>query len=468
MIVNKKSITNFRIFTDLLLLNISFMLSAIYAQSFETLMSRTYLFILLLSLNILWYTSSNLIKLYDDYRSRVFSYQVIGIIKNVLWQVVFTILFIFFAKEDLFTRNFIVYYTFSLAVLINLKQYLFRILLKKFRDKEGSKRNLAIIGINEIGVKFKNLLELNPDFGYKFSGYIDEQNSAGSNDKFIGMLSELEQIIYKEKLTDVVIALSLDKLDMLNSIIRICDRNAVKSFIIPDYFRFATNKFSIDLFGDFPIIYVRSNPLEEAQARAGKRIFDFVFTSVVFVLLLWWLIPLIGILIKLDSKGPVFFIQNRIGRNNKLFRCYKFRTMTNEPPQNIVSHKVLINNENRITKLGAFLRKTNLDEIPQFINVLIGNMSVVGPRPHAISFDKMYSSMVEEIKLRHRIKPGITGWAQIHGLRGDVQDEEENQQRTKLRIEYDIWYIENWSFWIDIEIIFLTIWQMIRRKNLGN
>ncbi|KAB2846562.1 MAG: exopolysaccharide biosynthesis polyprenyl glycosylphosphotransferase [Melioribacteraceae bacterium] len=353
-------------------------------------------------------------------------------------------------------------------MLINLKQYLFRILLKKFRDKEGSKRNLAIIGINEIGVKFKNLLELNPDFGYKFSGYIDEQNSAGSNDKFIGMLSELEQIIYKEKLTDVVIALSLDKLDMLNSIIRICDRNAVKSFIIPDYFRFATNKFSIDLFGDFPIIYVRSNPLEEAQARAGKRIFDFVFTSVVFVLLLWWLIPLIGILIKLDSKGPVFFIQNRIGRNNKQFKCYKFRTMTNEPPKDIISHKILTDNEKRITKLGALLRKTNLDEIPQFFNVLIGNMSVVGPRPHAISFDKIYSSMVEEIKLRHRIKPGITGWAQIHGLRGDVQDEEENQRRTKLRIEYDIWYIENWSFWIDIEIIFLTIWQMIRRKNLGN
>jgi putative colanic acid biosysnthesis UDP-glucose lipid carrier transferase len=155
-----------------------------------------------------------------------------------------------------------------------------------------------------------------------------------------------------------------------------------------------------------------------------------------------------------------------VGRKNKIFKCFKFRTMTVDDKREL-SFNPTLKNEASITALGRFLRKTNLDELPQFINVLIGNMSVVGPRPHAIQFDKKYSGFVEEIKLRHIVKPGITGWAQIHGLRGDSLDEEENKIKTRERIQHDIWYIENWSFGLDIQIIFLTVFQIVKGKAKG-
>ena len=155
-------------------------------------------------------------------------------------------------------------------------------------------------------------------------------------------------------------------------------------------------------------------------------------------------------------------MQERIGARNKKFKCYKFRTLYEESSS--ADFKPVIENDPRITPVGRFLRKSNIDELPQFFNVLKGDMSIVGPRPHAIPYDDKYGKFVEEIKLRHSIKPGITGWAQIHGLRGDVEDEEENKKRTSKRIEYDLWYIENWSFWLDVQIILQTIWQMLRGR----
>jgi len=180
----------------------------------------------------------------------------------------------------------------------------------------------------------------------------------------------------------------------------------------------------------------------------------------VLVLVASWLFPVITILIKLDSKGRVFFIQDRVGIKNRKFKCIKFRTLK-ETKMFPEKFSPVVENDPRITRIGRFLRTSNLDEFPQFINVLKGNMSIVGPRPHAIQYDKEYGHTVEEIKLRHTVKPGITGWAQIHGLRGDVSDRKENISRTAKRIEYDLWYIENWSFGLDIKIIFSTIWLTI-------
>jgi len=176
--------------------------------------------------------------------------------------------------------------------------------------------------------------------------------------------------------------------------------------------------------------------------------------------------PLILIISLISDKGPVFFLQDRLGTKNRRFKCIKFRTMKYEKVQ-VDVFKPVVENDSRITKVGKFLRKYNLDELPQFINVLIGDMSVVGPRPHAISYNALYSKIVDEIRLRQNVKPGITGWAQIHGLRGDVTDDVENRKRTKLRIDYDLWYIENWSFGLDIQIILLTVWQMIVGKSRG-
>jgi lipopolysaccharide/colanic/teichoic acid biosynthesis glycosyltransferase len=192
-----------------------------------------------------------------------------------------------------------------------------------------------------------------------------------------------------------------------------------------------------------------------------------VFSLFVIIFLLSWLYPIIFILIKLDSKGKVLFIQKRVGAKNQMFDCYKFRTLTSEASQESETFKPVIFGDKRVTRIGNFLRKSNIDELPQFLNVLKGDMSVVGPRPHAIPYQDLYGKIFEEIKMRHNVRPGLTGWAQVNGLRGDVEDEDENKQRTLLRMKYDLWYIENWTMRLDIQIILMTIWQMIKGDTKG-
>jgi exopolysaccharide biosynthesis polyprenyl glycosylphosphotransferase len=280
------------------------------------------------------------------------------------------------------------------------------------------------------------------------------------------LVENLEKTFTTMKIDEAVIAISEGSRHILETIIKICDKNAVKVHIIPDYHNLVSKRFQLSSFGEFPIITARREPLNEVQWRLVKRAFDIIFSFIVTILILSWLYPLILIISLIFDRGPVFFLQDRLGTKNNKFKCIKFRTMKYEKVQ-VDVFKPVVENDPRITKIGKFLRKYNLDELPQFINVFIGDMSVVGPRPHAISYNDLYSKIVDEIRLRQNVKPGITGWAQIHGLRGDVTDEEENSKRTKLRIDYDLWYIENWSFWLDIQIILLTIWQMIVGKSRG-
>lgn len=197
----------------------------------------------------------------------------------------------------------------------------------------------------------------------------------------------------------------------------------------------------------------------------SKRFFDLFLTCILFVFVFSWLFPIIAIIIKLNTKGPVFFKQNRIGLNGRIFKCYKFRTMTETKCDVFKPTHV---EDSRITKVGKFLRKFNLDELPQAINVFLGDMSLVGPRPHAIPFHNEYASYIGSIDLRHLVKPGITGLAQINGYRGDVLDREENKKRTAKRIAYDLEYIQNWSFGLDIKIIATTVAQMIGNKTNGH
>ncbi|HZW40386.1 MAG TPA: undecaprenyl-phosphate glucose phosphotransferase [Ignavibacteriaceae bacterium] len=464
MIVNKKSRNLFRIIVDLIILNSIFLFSAIAAQSFGILLQKDHMFILMILLNVVWYFTSNVISFYDDFYSKSLSLQFVNILKIVLVQTFTSIFFIFIVKEDLFTRNFIVYYSALLIVVVSIRTLIFKLLLKSLRRKGKNVRSLIIIGKGETGLNFEKMINENPDFGFKVKGFLDDYTIRG--DDILGKVEELDNILSKVEVDEAVIALPDSAFGELDEIIRICNKYAVKVHIIPDYFRFMSKKFIISSVANFPIITVRKEPLDEVQWRIVKRFFDLLFTIIISTLLLWWLFPIIMIMIKLSSKGKVLFVQNRVGVKNKEFKCYKFRTM-HQVNSSEDEFTPVIHNDPRITKIGTFLRKSNLDELPQFINVLLGDMSIVGPRPHAIAYHKKYGRIVEEIKLRHNVKPGITGWAQVHGLRGDVQNEEENTQRTKKRIQFDLWYIENWSIWLDIQIIILTIWQMIKRDTKG-
>lgn len=462
MIVNQRSIYFFKLLGDLILLNCAFIASAIYAQSWEILSDRYYMFFLLIGLNLVWIFASNYLNFYDEFSSRNFPVQFINILKSSILQLLVTIIFIFLVKENLFTRYFIAYYFVLLVLFISLRMILFRKILKLLRRKGKNIRDLIIVGDDELAYNFKSMITSNPDFGYNFKGFVSEKNQNNQEELLKDLTGQINQL----KVDDIVIALSENSRHLLESIIKICDKNAVKVHIIPDYYNLLSNRFQLSSFGDFPIITARREPLNEVQWRFIKRTFDILFSLLVTVLILSWLIPIIFLISLAFNKGPIFFLQDRLGTKNQKFKCIKFRTMKYEKVSD-EHFKPAVENDLRITKAGKLLRKYNLDELPQFINVLLGDMSVVGPRPYPISYNNLYSKIVDEIKLRQNVKPGITGWAQIHGLRGDVIDEVENKKRIKLRIDYDLWYIENWSFTLDIQIILLTIWQMIVGKSRG-
>jgi putative colanic acid biosysnthesis UDP-glucose lipid carrier transferase len=419
-----------------------------------------------MGLNFVWLFFSNVISFYEDSDTRYFAYQSVNIIKNAFAQGFIAIIFIFLVKEDLFTRNFIIYYFIILIFCVGVRIIIFKFIIISLRKSGKGIRNLLIIGAGDVAASFQNVIQNNPDLGYVFIGYLDDKNNPSHGEKILGGINELEKVIIEKKIEEVVIAIPDYAAPLMDGIIKTCNINAVRTHIIPDYFRFLSKKFKISMIGNFPVISVRSEPLEEIHWKVLKRTFDIIFSLSFLVLIYSWLFPVIAFFLKKDSRGTVIFRQDRIGVKNKKFICYKFRTLHSEKKENELFVPV-IKDDSRITRFGNFLRKSNLDELPQFINVLKGEMSVVGPRPHAIPYDDKYRLIVEDIRLRHNVKPGITGWAQVHGLRGDTFNEEVNARRTIKRIEHDIWYIENWSFWLDIQIIILTIWQMIKGDTKG-
>ncbi|MFH1198239.1 MAG: undecaprenyl-phosphate glucose phosphotransferase [bacterium] len=466
MIANLHSLNRIRIFLDLFLLNIAFVSAAYFAQPIHILFARNYMFSLLLLLNIIWLLTTKSTSFYEEFTSQRFYLQFITLVKNVFIQVLASIVFIFSVKEDLFTRNFIIFDSVFVVTFVSLRIIFLKLFLQRIGKSSKFTRSVVIIGAGEIGKSFYDILKNNPDFGYNFIGFIDNNANTSYDTEIIGSLSQLQKILNERFIDEVIIALPENESGNLEAIIKRCNKSGVRIHIVPDYFKFLAKKFKIGTIGNFPLITLRDEPLEELHWKILKRAFDLFISVIVIISVTWWLFFILGMIQKLTSKGPIFFIQDRVGKNNKSFKCYKFRTM--EAKSGNEEFLPASKDDPRINMFGKFLRKTNLDELPQIFNVFRGDMSLVGPRPHAIPYDNLYGEYVDELKLRTLVKPGITGWAQIHGLRGDVPDKEENKLRTRKRIEHDIWYIENWSPWLDIQIILLTILQMIQRKNLGN
>ena len=259
---------------------------------------------------------------------------------------------------------------------------------------------------------------------------------------------------------NVIVALPNNATEQIEYVINTCERYTTSVRIIPDYFKLLSPKYSLSMFGKFPIISVRDDRINELHWCAVKRMFDIVFSLILIVAVFSWLFPILAIIIKATSSGPVIFRQERWGRKNKKFYAYKFRSMDCSTKDTDTSGKYnqATENDTRVTRLGRILRKTNLDELPQFFNVLVGNMSIVGPRPHPVPLNMESKNNVKQYMLRALVKPGITGWAQVHGYRGSTKEPGLMRKRVKM----DLWYIENWSIWLDLQIIILTIWRMVK------
>lgn len=271
-------------------------------------------------------------------------------------------------------------------------------------------------------------------------GYLDIISYLKSNADYIN------KIVY--------IYSDLTKLEV-QQIIEICRSRFIEFEVVPIEVDFFEKGIHIEQLAHLPIFHRGEEPLRLIKNQILKRFFDIIFSIIIIIGVFSWLFPIIALLIKLESKGPVFFLQKRTGYWNKPFNCFKFRTMYVNAQSDRQQAK---KGDVRITKVGAFLRRTNLDELPQFFNVLMGDMSVVGPRPHMLKHTEDYSILIDKFMIRHEVKPGITGWAQVSGWRGPT---EETYKMVK-RVEHDVYYIENWSFWMDCRCIFLTIFNIFK------
>jgi len=233
------------------------------------------------------------------------------------------------------------------------------------------------------------------------------------------------------------------------------EKECIRFKIVPNLSVFITREVHIDFFGDLPILSLRSEPLDDVGNRIKKRALDIIISFLVIIFILSWLVPLLGLLIFIESRGPIFFKQMRTGKDKQPFSCIKFRSMKINKE---ADSRQATQNDMRVTTIGRILRKTSLDEFPQFINVFIGEMSLVGPRPHMLKHTSDYSKVVDDYMVRQFIKPGITGWAQINGYRGEIT----NPEQIKMRVNKDLWYLENWTLWLDIQILFLTIYHVFK------
>lgn len=412
-----------------------------------------YLFFSLLNINLTWVAAAFFA---DIYALRNLIYFKEGF-KNSFKGLLLFFLFIaginFFSSTALlYTRNNLLNFLLIFTLFFWLGRFIFYYLKKTYNLELYSGKRVLIIGSIDVVEEIKASFLRYKENGYVFTDYINDANFYNQPQLFT------EQIIatIKQKLIDeVFFAKTQIKDEELYNLIQQLDKQAVRIKVIPDFFNFYTQLKTLSFIGNIPLLSLRAEPLESLLNRLLKRSFDIIFSILVICFVFSWLFPLLAILIKLESKGPVFFKQQRSGRDNKPFWCYKFRSMKVNDKADIEQAK---KGDSRITRIGSIIRKTSIDELPQFFNVLKGNMSVVGPRPHMLKHTEQYAAMVDKYMIRHFVKPGITGWAQVHGYRGEIN----NVQDIEKRVEYDIWYIENWSLVLDIQIILLTIYNIIK------
>ena len=329
-------------------------------------------------------------------------------------------------------------------------------LLRSYRSLGNNYRKVVLIGLDASSKKMIQLFNEKSNLGYRYLGFFSDKKL--NNKERLGSFNEsFNYINDKENYVDEVYC-SLTELskEQLKQVIRFTNDKDVVVKLIPNSEEFYSKNQNVEYYGEtLKVLSVKKLPFDFVENHLIKRVFDIIFSLLVCLFVLSWLIPILWILVKIESKGPLIFKQNREGLNGEQFLCYKFRSMR----LNKVSEKIHTTlNDNRVTQIGAFLRKTSIDELPQFFNVLRGEMSTVGPRPHLKSLSQEYQKEVGDYLKRHVVKPGITGLAQVSGYRGEIK----KRSDIKNRIRLDIFYIENWSFFLDIKIILKTIFNVFK------
>lgn len=408
-----------------------------------------------------WYISARVSKLNTDRRFNKYAEEIVYITFTMVIFFIVQASNIFLFKLFLFFNTvFYLTYIVILYFLVLVVKYIARKYLHTFTNKGKIFERVLLISDAAYANHFHDVMSKHAFYGFQCVGALHESKEGFVQCPYLGHPRELTNILNSQPLDEVVIAMPKEMEKDINEVIAICNQHNLKVRIIPDFLHFTSSPMLIENIGLIPVISQQSLPLEEWVNQLLKRSFDLFFSFLFFVLIASWLFPIIAILIKITSKGPVFYKQKRWGLNNSHIDVYKFRTMYFNAHSISADGKFLQTNENdeRVTTLGKFLRNTSIDEFPQFYNVLKGDMSVVGPRPHSIPHSLESLNYVSSYTLRHIIKPGITGWAQVNGYRGITKNHFDMQNR----VNYDLYYIRKWNFWLDCQIILQTIINLLK------
>ncbi len=429
----------------------SFVIDLIIINVFSIYMTdlSTHFMFFPLLITAAWFLIASNLGFYEVYRYT----KVISILNCALKQgiafTLFCLAIAFFYSEKSNFKEIVWFTSVALATIVIVKLFIYYF-LKKYRVIYGGNyRTVVLLGNSKSIEPLRHFFTENPDYGYKLIKIFDFEHDKRSQ------IQDFLTFVLENKIDEMYCFMSDLTHKQISDITYFADNNLKTLKFIPDEKQILTRNFKFEYYDYIPVISLRDIVLDETVNKVIKRIFDILFSILIILFILSWLIPLLGLIIKLESKGPLFFVQKRNGLNYKEFNCYKFRSMRLNDQAHI---NQVSKNDARVTKVGKFIRKTSIDELPQFFNVLLGDMSVVGPRPHMVSHTEMYALRIDKFMVRHFIKPGITGLAQTNGFRGEVEIDADIINRVK----YDIFYMENWSILLDIKIIFITIYNTLK------
>ena len=441
---------------DMVVLNLMFLLVYHELDSFYTKAIDNNLREVLLLLNFCYFFSLYFVPI-QLHRSIVYLDKIVQRAFSVISLLIFLFAtcLIFLNVGDVLATFLVVYYV-STIVVFSCWRVFVRMLLKFYRRKGYNFKRVVIVGAGKNGMELYRAMRDDISSGFNILGFFDDNLALKDIlPSYLGTTDKVEEFAIAKDIDEIYCTLPGTNDEKILRMLNFAEKQMIRFYIVPEFYRNVKKSMVMEFLESVPLLTIRREPLQAFYNRALKRSFDLVFSSVVLCTIFPILYVLIGFLIKRSSPGPIFFKQKRTGLYGHDFECYKFRTMrVNDQADTMQAVK----DDPRKTKIGDFLRRTNLDEFPQFINVFKGDMSVVGPRPHMLTHTEQYSALIEKYMVRHLVKPGVTGWAQVTGYRGETKTLEQMEGRVKR----DVWYIENWTFFLDLKIIVVTLVNMFR------
>jgi len=391
-------------------------------------------------------------RMYAPKRTNKLETEFVNVVRaNAIGAVGFMVAITAFKIED-YSRGLLFLFCINNTIFSFAVRCFIRSLLRRFRKKGYNLKHVLVVGYSRATESYIDRINENPQWGYSVRGILDNHIPIGTGYKgttVIGVIDDLYEILGNSSLDEIAIALSLSDYEMLADIVSNCEKSGVHTKFIPDYSSLIPNRPYTEELDGLPVINIRYVPLSNTLNALVKRFFDFVL-SLIGILVLLPLLLILAIIVKTTSKGPIIFKQERVGLHNKSFNMYKFRTMRVQADSE-EKKGWTVKNDPRVTKCGRVMRRFNLDELPQLFNILKGDMSIVGPRPERPQFVEQFKEEIPRYMIKHQVRPGLTGWAQVSGFRGDTS--------IHKRISYDLYYIENWTLGFDIKIMFLTIFK---------